>query len=323
MKNLVFTLLALVSSLSGVLACDCNDMAVEFTVTSKNGLMLRSDQSIDALILAKIPYGTKIGVCSPQYGNLDAVDGFDGKWVTAEYDGLSGYVYDAYIRLSEENIGLVIPDITLSPWIPNDVETLGIYRSESAEGQEYFQLRSATLEMEIMDDGEFDAYTLIQADSEVQPLFMVTGLEAPENELIDGISYDYKMLFPGEAIQYGYGNEQYLIYTEGELNRNDDESELGIYAGIKNYQFKIRGKVNGEIVEETLFEMDLNSWNGADYEGGVQLLWTGDVDADGKMDLLLTSSDHYACFSYHLFLSSKAEEGKLVKEVAREHFCGC
>ena len=51
----------------------------------------------------------------------------------------------------------------------------------------------------------------------------------------------------------------------------------------------------------------------------VSVVWAGDLDGDGKIDLVLDDQPHYAYrVFYRLFLSSQAEPGKLVKEVA--HF---
>jgi len=52
------------------------------------------------------------------------------------------------------------------------------------------------------------------------------------------------------------------------------------------------------------------------------LLWAGDLDRDGKLDLYIeTSGENFT--AYGLYLSSEAEEGKLVKEVAGFGSTGC
>lgn len=59
-----------------------------------------------------------------------------------------------------------------------------------------------------------------------------------------------------------------------------------------------------------------------DYLGS--LLWVGDLDDDGKPDLYLDHNDwEKGYFSSSLFLSSEAEKGKLVKEVAGFFTAGC
>lgn len=51
--------------------------------------------------------------------------------------------------------------------------------------------------------------------------------------------------------------------------------------------------------------------------------WAGDLDSDGKLDLYLNLNDHYNITGYRLFLSSQADKGKLVKEVALFYTSGC
>jgi hypothetical protein len=53
------------------------------------------------------------------------------------------------------------------------------------------------------------------------------------------------------------------------------------------------------------------------------LIWAGDLDQDGKLDLYLDLSWHYNISQRTLFLSSHAEKGKLVKKVAEFVTSGC
>jgi len=53
------------------------------------------------------------------------------------------------------------------------------------------------------------------------------------------------------------------------------------------------------------------------------LLWAGDLDRDGQIDLLLDISNHYAARHYVLYLSSEADKGDLVKPVAELFIAGC
>lgn len=54
-----------------------------------------------------------------------------------------------------------------------------------------------------------------------------------------------------------------------------------------------------------------------------QHLWSGDIDRDGKLDLLLDLTNHYNVTKPTLFLSSEAGEDELVAEVASLVITGC
>ncbi len=57
-------------------------------------------------------------------------------------------------------------------------------------------------------------------------------------------------------------------------------------------------------------------------EDGPELLWAGDLDRDGKLDLLYNLSSFYIDTELALFLSSAAKEGELVGLVARWNAVG-
>jgi hypothetical protein len=53
------------------------------------------------------------------------------------------------------------------------------------------------------------------------------------------------------------------------------------------------------------------------------LLWAGDLDSDGRLDLYVSVNEHYNFSEKKLFLSSKASKGRLVEEVAEFVTSGC
>lgn len=81
-------------------------------------------------------------------------------------------------------------------------------------------------------------------------------------------------------------------------------------------------------VEQTLVEMQL--WrepeSGSLYfgnEGWPGVLWAGDLDRDGRLDLFLDLTDHYNVMQPTLFLSSAAAAGEMVGQVASHMSAGC
>ncbi|NIQ12133.1 MAG: hypothetical protein GWO23_21940 [Gammaproteobacteria bacterium] len=54
-----------------------------------------------------------------------------------------------------------------------------------------------------------------------------------------------------------------------------------------------------------------------------QVLWAGDLDRDGKLDILLDLTDHYNVSAPTLLLSSMAAANELVQPVAEFRTTGC
>lgn len=53
------------------------------------------------------------------------------------------------------------------------------------------------------------------------------------------------------------------------------------------------------------------------------LIFAGDLDRDGKLDLIFNTTDHYNVSRPTLFLSSQSRPGELLHEVARYESVGC
>jgi hypothetical protein len=55
----------------------------------------------------------------------------------------------------------------------------------------------------------------------------------------------------------------------------------------------------------------------------VRIVWAGDLDRDGRLDLVVDLSDHYNLARPTLFLSADGQEGAIVTAVAQHQSTGC
>lgn len=103
------------------------------------------------------------------------------------------------------------------------------------------------------------------------------------------------------------------LYEFGKPLTLGDATFEAIKLGERSGRIELRV---GEM-KQTLFECaecDQDGWS---------VRWAGDLDGDGKIDLLITAGPHYAQETSRLFLSSKARKGQLVNEVAKYEAPGC
>lgn len=63
--------------------------------------------------------------------------------------------------------------------------------------------------------------------------------------------------------------------------------------------------------------------DGGELAGAWKLVWAGDLDGDGALDLYVHVSSHYNVSSHRLFLSGAARAGRLVEEAAEFTITGC
>jgi hypothetical protein len=55
----------------------------------------------------------------------------------------------------------------------------------------------------------------------------------------------------------------------------------------------------------------------------IRILFAGDIDGDGKFDLLIDTSRHYNASNPTLYLSKPAEKGKIIKPIGVFTSVGC
>ncbi len=117
-------------------------------------------------------------------------------------------------------------------------------------------------------------------------------------------------IWPKEKLTFRFGNDEYTLRAEGkvissETVSTDNGEEL--YQKVENYKLYI-SKNNSP---ETLF-LEQESFN----DTFVELLFTGDIDKDGKLDFIFGANRDYEEERVILYLSSKAKKDQLIKKVA-------
>ena len=67
----------------------------------------------------------------------------------------------------------------------------------------------------------------------------------------------------------------------------------------------------------------LHEWPSGLLDQHCELVWAGDLDGDGKLDLFMILSDHYNVMERTLFLSSRLSKLDFVKRIASFVTVGC
>lgn len=156
---------------------------------------------------------------------------------------------------------------------------------------------------------------------EAEPMLLIKGLESPTPGplrcLSDAPPYQY--LPPGETRYLHMKDEKtrdnLRLVALGEAK---DWVEVPGHIAVFNYQFKLFLGGGNDAVVQSLPVVRIVS-----VDSPPRLLWAGDLDRDGKIDLLMDLTHHYNMTHLALFLSSAAKEGELVGLVAEWITTGC
>lgn len=151
-----------------------------------------------------------------------------------------------------------------------------------------------------------------------------TQIISPENKTVLFIDYpelktgkvkslkiNKKRIWPGEKSTLKFDNMSYVLRAEGKVNsqykvHTDDDKEE-IFKVVEHYRLYLTVGNNSEhlILTESSFN-----------DTFTELLFAGDIDGDGKLDLIFGSNRNYEEERVILFLSSKAAQGEAVKKVS-------
>jgi hypothetical protein len=122
------------------------------------------------------------------------------------------------------------------------------------------------------------------------------------------------------------------LYSQEGITMPEGEPLELTLAGDANYKLRIVNRRLSDdsplspsrlLLESADRSQTLYEWPSGFLDQHCELIWAGDLDGDGKLDLFMTLSDHYNVNEYTLFLSSKRSKGNLVQRVAAFTITGC
>lgn len=162
----------------------------------------------------------------------------------------------------------------------------------------------------LIDEGDQKTGKKVSIDLPIDPIFLVNSdwvlQSGPVKTVFDG---------DGEPLQSITPRTLKVDTAEYEIKIIGDEGEKCWTDGLPKNAKLILTHGNASQVLYTLKECG--------NDPGWSLIWAGDLDKDGKLDLYVTVNQHYNIVERKLFLSSQADEGQLVAEVAEFVTSGC
>jgi hypothetical protein len=144
------------------------------------------------------------------------------------------------------------------------------------------------------------------SSTDANTLLFLTGVDQLKAGTVDTMGFANAVVLPNTSLQMKYKGKAYILEATGDSVRDESSESYS----LQNYSWKISGLKNGKKITQELAS-DVN------FESAIYvLLWAGDLDRDGIPDLLTDLSNHYNASEITLFLSSKADKGKLYKKAA-------
>lgn len=150
------------------------------------------------------------------------------------------------------------------------------------------------------------------------PLLLISGLPLQEGKLETSFINNPRCLYPGDYIRFSLNNKEYALMATGNIAFDTIGRRLVPY--ITDYKVLLAESMHYNPVVQEIISIPILY---ASEEVQPAIFYAGDIDRDGKPDLLYNLSTHYNLSNVTLFLSSHAGDGQLVKQVASWNTTGC
>jgi hypothetical protein len=136
------------------------------------------------------------------------------------------------------------------------------------------------------------------------------------NANIRGWKFESDYLLPGQSLLAG----DYHIYAKGEIIETTDPTSTEVFDAVDNYRIGVKTKIQEKIIDQIITkEYRLTRWNVGNYLGGIKVDWVGDLDGDGRLEIIMTECGHHECFDIVIYSPDKNFK---IREVFRNTICG-
>jgi hypothetical protein len=120
-------------------------------------------------------------------------------------------------------------------------------------------------------------------------------------------------LYPGDSVYWDFADRTYLVYAEGGIRRN----RKGVPQEVWNYKLWVTSTVSG-VARKSLLVATPRVQDGLPV-----FRFAGDVDNDGLLDWILTTSESTFPTTWVWYLSKEATGRELVVPAAQYRAVGC
>jgi hypothetical protein len=151
--------------------------------------------------------------------------------------------------------------------------------------------------------------TDISVEGHDEVLFLVAGLQSLSEGPLTATSFNNRFVYPGESVHLG-GKERGSVYLQVFGNAAPEHHD----AVFLNYMLQIR---QGPVTQHVA------SFERRTLGNPPTLIWAGDLDRDGRPDLVLNLPVGDVGKRWELFLSSVRSGGDLVSRAATFSTPGC
>ena len=208
----------------------------------------------------------------------------------------------------------ILPVGVINEGIPSDTKNLE-WLALSQDGSKSY-LKKVTPKLKESDPSNIAVDFVevsVQNNHQCVLLINANGLEEGE---VPSFKVEKSKLLPGDTLSFRYNSDLVKLYVTGSLRIPGGSSFMDT---TDNYKMTISQK-------EGVITQDIFNYSKYPTSNSLlpSIIWAGDIDADGKLDLIIKETDdRYGYSKIELFLSNIIDNSELLKSAAVFEILGC
>ncbi len=154
----------------------------------------------------------------------------------------------------------------------------------------------------------------VQTVNKDTSIILIEGLNSLTTQNVQQAVLSKEQILPDDTLRINYLGIDYKIFATGEKKKVQDAPE---WFEVWNYKLYMSATIKGRqqkslLVAQPNFDDQM-----------INLIFAGDIDGDGILDLIIDTSRHYNVTSPTIYLSKPADNGEVVKPMGGHTSVGC
>ena len=154
----------------------------------------------------------------------------------------------------------------------------------------------------------------VQTEPYHQSIILIAGINTLSNHKIQQVVLTKNQIFPGDTLRFNYLGIDYKMFATAWKKKKQNDREWLAY---RDYKLYLTANKNGQVITDLLVAASYFD------DKMISIIFAGDIDGDGFLDLIIDTSPKYSMQSITLYLSKPADKGHLLKVVGDNSSFGC
>jgi hypothetical protein len=197
----------------------------------------------------------------------------------------------------------------------NKENWIGLFQSKTSFYLADTKIKTIRVYDPIADENEKDktGWEVSTTNSE-HAIILIEALDFLKPHQVIEAVLSKKQIFPGDTLQINYLGVNYILYATGEKKKVQADPE---WFEVRNYKLYITATIKGKqhkslLVAKPNFDDQM-----------ITLIFAGDIDGDGILDLIINNSRHYNVSSPTIYFSKPAQNREVVIPFGVHTSLGC